>query len=286
MQEILDKEGIFDYEQPIFEMPTEELLEEFSFRTSGNPNAIRTIKNIIWQAYTWIQDGKRDVVDGNLRSFWYADVKPVLSRMGFDTGGRSYTERLYDAFVEMVTELGLFFYGDFGFIDEHAHHRGIGKRNGHLAVFSEKHGLFPVLKEIYEAHDTSFISLGGYPSHMATEFFVHDLREKGFAGKEVVLFSIVDYDPAGYWIEQSFREQLEAFGVKVTEMHSLITQDKMAPERVVYAKYRLKNSSKTRNWVEKTGGIDGEPYGIEADAFKKHEIADTFKEKLKDLIKS
>jgi hypothetical protein len=238
LSEILDKEGIYDYDQSIQKMSEEELLEEFSFKTTGNPNASKVIKNIIWQAYTWIQDGKRGPVDSNLRGFWYTDVKPVLSRMGYDTAGSKYLELLYDAFVEMVTVYALFAYKEFGFIDESAPMRMIGKKNGNLIVFCEKNGLFSVLKELARKYDTTVISLGGYPSHMETENFVWDLREAGLieSGKSFSIFSIVDYDPSGYWIEKAFTSQLKTFGVKVNQTYPLIKPDHLDPERVEYAK--------------------------------------------------
>lgn len=282
---ILDEEGIYDYEDSIQKMTEEELLEEFSFK-SGNPNATKTIKNIIWQAYTWIQDDKRELIDTNLRGFWYTDVKPVLSRMGYDTSGSKYLELVYDAFVEMVTVYGLFSYKDFGFIDESAHMRIIGKQNGHLIIFCEKTGLFPVIKEISDKYDITAVSLGGFPSLMETENLVWDLRKFVMTGvrTEFILFSIVDYDPAGYWIEKVFRDQLDTFGIEVSQVHPLIQVNRLEPERLEYAKYKLKESSKTTNWLEKTGGINGEPYGLEANAFKRNEIIAAFEEESREIL--
>ena len=92
----------------------------------------------------------------------------------------------------------------------------------------------------------------------------------------------MDYDPAGYWIERSFREQLEAFGMEVAGVHPLVGADRLDPDRVAYSKYRLKDSSKTRNWVEATGGIGGEPYGLEADVLRKKELLAAFEEAMEE----
>jgi hypothetical protein len=40
--------------------------------------------------------------------------------------------------------------------------------------------------------------------------------------------------------------------------------------------YALSKGSKTTNWLRETGGIAGEPYGLEADAFPPEAIRDAF----------
>ena len=81
------------------------------------------------------------------------------------------------------------------------------------------------------------------------------------------LFSVVDYDPSGYWIAREFAAQLQAFGVQDVTLHPLIRPERLTTEQVALGRYTLPKGSKTTNWVRETGGIDGEPYGLEADAF-------------------
>ena len=50
-------------------------------------------------------------------------------------------------------------------------------------------------------------------------------------------------------------------------MHPLIRPERLTAEQVALGRYTLPTGSKTTNWVRETGGIDGEPYGLEADAF-------------------
>ena len=99
-------------------MDAEEFRREFGFVSSDRLNVAKLIRNLIWQAYTRIRDGWREKIDSNIRGFWYTDVKSVLSRLGRNTHGRRYTERVYDYLLEMVTEHKLFNYADFGFVDE------------------------------------------------------------------------------------------------------------------------------------------------------------------------
>ena len=60
-----------------------ELLGLFAFASSRKINATRVIKNLIWRGATAIRAGQRPPIAGNLRSFWYTDIKPVLSRLAF-----------------------------------------------------------------------------------------------------------------------------------------------------------------------------------------------------------
>ena len=78
----LAAEGIADYAQDLRQLSAKELRTLFAFASSGRVNATRVIKNLIWQAYTAIRDGRRPPITGNLRSFWYTDVKPVLACLG------------------------------------------------------------------------------------------------------------------------------------------------------------------------------------------------------------
>ena len=274
----LEAEGIADYTQDLRQLSAAELRALFAFASSGKINATRVIKNLIWQAYTAIRDGRRAPIGGNLRSFWYTDVKPVLSRLGVPVEGRRATELVYDAFVELVTQHRLFHYRDLGFLDEGAQTRAVGQTNGTVILFAEKDGRFALVRDIAQAYDATALALGGYPSSLATEYLVHALQQAGVLTEcpALQLFSVVDYDPSGYWIAREFTAQLHAFGVQEVTLHSLIRPERLTTEQVALGRYTLPKGSKTTNWVRETGGIDGEPYGLEADAFAPETIRAAF----------
>jgi hypothetical protein len=201
----LAAEGIADYPQDLRQLSAAELRRLFAFANSGKINATRVIKNLIWQAYTAIRAGQRPPIAGNFRSFWYTDIKPVLSRLGVPVEGRRATELVYDAFVELVTQHRLFHYRDFGFLDEGAQTRAVGQANGTVILFAEKEGRFALVRDIAQAYDATALALGGYPSSLATEYFLHAHEQTGvlagtaLAGPPALqLFSVVDYDPSGY----------------------------------------------------------------------------------------
>ena len=267
--EILAAEGIADYTQDLRQLSAAELRRLFAFTSSGKINATRVIKNLIWQAYTAIRAGQRPPIAGNLRSFWYTDVKPVLSRLGVPVEGRRATELVYDAFVELVTRHHLFHYRDLGFLDEGAQTRAVGQTNGTVILFAEKDGRFAMVRDLAQAADTTALALGGYPSSLATEYLVQALQHAGVLAERpaLQLFAVVDYDPSGYWIAREFAAQLHAFGVQEVTLHPLIRPERLTIEQVALGRYTLPTGSKTTNWVRETGGIDGEPSGLEADAF-------------------
>jgi hypothetical protein len=267
--QLLAAEGIADYPQDLRQLSAAELLRLFAFASSGKINTTRVIKNLVWQAYTAIRDGTRAPIAGNLRSFWYTDIKPVLSRLGVPVEGRRATELVYDAFVELVTRHHLFHYRDLGFLDEGAQTRAVGQTNGTCILFAEKDGRFALVRDIAQAADATALALGGYPSSLATESLVHALQHVGVLAERpaLQLFSVVDYDPSGYWIAREFAAQLHAFGVQEVTLHPLIRPERLTTEQVALGRYALPKGSKTTNWLRETGGIHGEPYGLEADAF-------------------
>jgi hypothetical protein len=161
-----------------------------------------------------------------------------------------------------------------GFLDEGAQTRAVGQTNGTVILFAEKDGRFALVRDIAQAYDATALALGGYPSSLATEYFLHALEQTGvLAGAALAgspglqLFSVVDYDPSGYWIAREFAAQLQAFGVREVTVHPLIRPERLTTEQVHLSRYTLPKGSKTTNWLRATGGIDGAPDGLEADAF-------------------
>jgi hypothetical protein len=71
---------------------------------------------------------------------------------------------------------------------------------------------------------------------------------------------------------------LYSVGDIVVRTVPLVTADRLDPARITHVKYRLKDSAKTRNWLASASGIDGEPYGIEADVFRRQELLVAFEE--------
>ena len=266
-------------------MDAEELRGEFGFVSSDRLNVAKLIRNLIWQAYTRIRDGKREKIDSNIRGFWYTDVKPVLSRLGRNTSGRQYTERVYDYLLEMVTKHKLFNYADFGFVDETEGMKYIGRTNVHTILFVEKDGLFPIVKRIAEKYDCVGLSTGGYPSILSAEYLIRGMTRFTHLRHHFDILSIVDYDANGWIIEKEFVKQLSSFDVKEYTLHSIIHPKHLSAEQIEGSKYKLKDEKKTRTWMGITGGVNGEPFGVEANAFTPKQIESIFLDCVGDELK-
>lgn len=265
-EEILEKEGIRDYEKDIRRMSARELTLNFSATSSGRPMAALIIKNLIWQSYTGILSGKLPPFEGNLRSYWYY-IKPVLARIKL-TEDFDHYQTMLKAFVELVGDYKLFGYMDFGFDDDSWENRRIGVKNAQVIVFAEKVGWMRTLKEIHQTYDVTVIALGGAPSLLTTEYTVAHIRKATSLRQPFYLLSAVDYDPAGYSIARSFGEQLATQGIEQYELTDLILPAHYTPEEIELFKFPIPARQKTKleKWLKATGGIHGEPYGLEGNS--------------------
>lgn len=283
-KKILEKEGISDFEEDIRSMSIKTLRRHFRYKTRRKLSPTRLIKNLIWQAYTWISDGRMEPIEGNIRSFWYISVKPVLSRLGLKVSGDKYPEIVYTMFTELVTVHRLFRYADLGFLDDRMFHRTVGRRNGHLILFIEKDGMYSIVRDIARKYGATAIALNGFPSYLTSEFLIRDMARAGLLHKPVHLFGLADYDPAGYWIEQEFAGQLRAYGVEIGSICSIIKPGLLPPDLLEIYKYRLKASVQTKNWLEVTGGIKGEAYGLEADSLGGQRVRQAFERAIEPYL--
>jgi hypothetical protein len=101
--------------------------------------------------------------------------------------------------------------------------------------------------DIAQASDATALALGGYPSSLATESLVHALQQAGVLAERpaLQLFSVVDYDPSGYWIAREFAAQLHAFGVQEVTLHPLVGPERLTAEQVALSRYALA----ARDWA-------------------------------------
>ena len=277
--------GVREYEREIRYMSAGELRSEFGFASSERVNIAKLIRNLIWQAYTRIRDGKREKIDSNIRGFWYTDVKPVLSRLGFKTHGRRYTERVYDCLLKMVTEHRLFNYADFGFVDETEGMKYIGKTNVHTILFVEKDGLFPIVRRMAEKYDCVGLSTGGYPSILSAEYLIRGISRYTHLRHRFDILSVVDYDPNGWIIEKEFVEQMSVFEMRDYRLWQIVSPKRLSEEQIEMGKYKLRSGKKTESWMAETGGVNGEPFGIEANAFTPKQIEEIFLGYVGDRLK-
>jgi len=272
LKKTLKNEKIYHLEKDVRLMKRKEFSKYFT--TKKNRIVLsRLIKNIIWQAYTRIKNGSEKPIDGNIRTFWYLWVKPVLSHL--NDGNKVKTDpyhTMLSAFTEMIMDLRLFNYSDFGFTDENWENRRIGIKHPEIIVFSEKRGWFRFLRQIHKELDVSVLALGGIPSALTSEYTATHIKEKlTETNQSILLIGIVDYDPSGYIISHSFQKQLAVFGFNHSDLITIVNPKHYTQQKIDMFKFQLprRQKTKTKKWMAKTNGINGEFYGLESESMPK-----------------
>lgn len=241
----LKKLGIRHFDVLIHDQSREWLIENFHQRAKRYKiNVTKLMRNIVWQTRERIINGQKPPLNELIRTFWYMYIKPTLSRAGAlsDKPDNQYRQ-LVAIIVDLVKKYKLMRYSDIGFRDENQAHRKVGK-NAHIILFSEKLGHQQFLSEMRDKYDCSIIALGGKPSVLNIEYFVDDMKARGInLRRTVYLFSVVDFDPHGWIVRNSFIEDLKHYGIKNIKCMDMITPDMLTEEEVKISRYRLPQKS-------------------------------------------
>lgn len=175
--------------------------------------------------------------------------------------------KLFDDFVLLKF---FRFQDEFEFQDPREAFRIIGEKRPRYIFFTEKEGLFWFCKEIAKTHGITTVASHGEPGYLAMEYFADDLRARRV--KNVEIGTLTDWDPWGYNIAGSFGEKLghPVFGfdtVNTTRLTSLelFREDTIAKKKRDLNKVSESKKAQVTAWVEITGGIYGERYGMHVD---------------------
>jgi len=257
------------YDKILRDQPGAWLKAEFGPGTHYPVVVAVLIRNLIWQAKERIEAGKRPPMEKLIRSFWYSDVKPTLQRADSLSQDFDQYEVVIDQLAHLVRGEDLMRYKDLGFGDASREYRKIGSQP-EVIVVAEKEGDWPLLREIHETTGVTVLAFGGQPSNLTAEYFVDDLRKRDVnLQKNFYLFSVTDYDPAGWIVRDSFISDLKFYGVSRIEHTPLVSPKHLTEEEIEQNKYRLPggaDSEINKDWAKKGGGIDRQFYGFEADA--------------------
>ncbi len=298
LMNILSKNKIRDFDEDITTFDRERLYKEFS-TSSGEFNLTNLMYNLIYQAFTWIREGKMEPIEGNIRSFWYSHVKVALSTL--DMVKEKNYDLMIQCFNKFITEWKITTYKSFGFWDANYYASKIGVKNPNIILMAEKTGHLFILEKLHREYSITTIALGGQGSSLSIEYFVDAMEEQEIDKTQTFyIFSSVDYDPAGYEIKRSFINSLKYEGIKNIKVFDIVTLDRFTPEEIQSKKYPLFDAdepptkdweTRVKKWVRITKGIGPKDapwkdraYGIEADAMIK-KIRDVFLELAKPYLK-
>lgn len=287
LQKLLKDEGILRPRKDIRKMDRDELVKHFGSKRSGRIVFARLFRSLVWQAYNWIQKGKEPKINGGMQTFWYRWCLPALTKapeykkMKFEP-----YDLMCRTFTQMVFELRLFSYADFGFTDLNQRNRLIGTSQPNILVFAEKALWYPLLAEIYEKHGVSIIAFYGTPSSLTTEYTARELKRACGDNDILHLIGIVSYSPAGDIAARSFQHQLACVGYPDTTLRTVIHPNHYSPEELDLYRVSIPSRQKTKltHWMEKTGGINNEPYGLESESMPQDRLKTLLEKQIQEII--
>jgi len=274
------KENLREFEKPIHLMTREELITAFGSTGAADVIVSELIGNFLWQFVNRIRAGLQAPLEGmNIRSLWYI-IKPALSKVNA-LGGMDHYKTLSEKLADFVSK-GMMRYREFGLAEEE--NWAIGDRRPEVIVAAEKRAHFRFLQSIQKEFGVSVIALAGKPKTITSEYFtdafkakVSDYHKPG----RVLVIGLIDYDPSGWIIGNTFLDDLRVFGIKRARLVNLITPANYTPEEIEINKYSLLDpeaggddedppdggyATTLEKWMKEFGGINGEPYGLETDS--------------------
>lgn len=264
-----------DYPYELASAPDERLRADFS-------SARQLLANLVWQTYRWRSQGQHPDYGNTYRGYWYVPVVATLYRAGFltraqarvlpDGAGRSAASKLYlqlqELVAEMVGEHRLFEFQQLGFKDPRPELRCLGQRHPEIVLIAEKESLHESVKRIGREFGLTTLLLGGAPSLVETEYFVRALQ--AVAKGPIRVLALVDFDPGGWIIAESFVQQCLRFGLEVgLDIHYLVRAEVFTPQELQLYAIPCPTStptleSRAQAWLNKGGGIGGKALGIHA----------------------
>jgi len=303
----LQSAGIRHFDEKIHEQKKEWLIDKFKKGRKTYPvNVTKLVRNVIWQLKERIQSGERRPLKELIRTCWYMYIKPTLFRAGALSRTTDQYSVLTDNLAYLVAKRKLMSYTDIGFRDQNRSNRKIGI-NANIILFSEKASPQDFLREMHEKYQVTVIILGKQPSVLSSEYFVNDLKARGVnLRRSFYLFSIVDFDPSGWIVRNSFINQLKAFGIKNIKYLDCIHPDMLTPFEIEMSKYRVPAKKdmvkKNKNWLKEVEKMNynnfkhmapvpdprrkgkTETYGLESESVSSERLKKVLDEKLEPLV--
>jgi len=239
-----------------------------------------------------------------LRNLWYTLVKPALSRLGTlnkltSKGNKvNWPKLLSDHLAELVRG-GNTSYGEMKILDASRVRRPalavvrtlvdvrlVGAHYPWVILFTEKDTIWSEVRRLASLYGVSAISGSGQPSNACTWDVVQKIRgQKAYRGQDIVLLSLTDYDPSGYSIANSQMVQLQENAIGCNVIHTRLG---LEPEQLTTRE--LETNAYTPagkgfdKWYRETGGVNGQPLGLELDALPLSRLREMFADGIAQVV--
>lgn len=296
---------------PLLEEMTREQIVA-TFQVKGRMSHARLIRTLVWQALGLILCGREDPLRGNLRSFHYRFSAPLYESLSLytavsekdprfqeylasdpdcergETAQEGYIDNLCeDVFAEYVAHKIFRYQGPFEVKNANEGKSRLGEGRASLLFFTEKEGLEDYCIRYHDEYRISTMVSRGQPSLVTAEYFADELRAKKIA--RVNLVGLVDWDPAGFLIAESYRRNFEQLGFGIKGFEILTSLDLFTEHALKTKSYDLttvnpRRKEIVRKWFDKTKGINGECRGIYANHARQNRVDKKFKDWYQDQV--
>ena len=191
-------------------------------------NRTSLIASIIWEEKELVGRNRRP---GNVRHFWYTNLMYTLMKVMGDTNIPSIDCTYGKMLADLVRYEG-FRYSDLNLTSNKSELcEALFKDSPYpnVIIACEKESYHDHLKRLANIFRITFISLGGQGSYKVYEDLVVEFINAGIdINKEFHIFTISDFDPQGYCIQDTAKEHLERAGIRKVTIHRVY----LCPEHI------------------------------------------------------
>ena len=214
------------------------------------------------------------------RERWYNPIKPILlkvERGRIEDPNADYSGQFERILSKMVKE-GILAYADLGINDFRTLKETFDATQSkaqcwsNVLLFVEKDSAYVHLTPLKELFNINIISGGGWAHTAGIERQLRTLQDAGI--RDVVVFTLTDYDPFGFAIDHEFVSKCETLGLRASAHHRIgINVGHTTKEILDVQKYPIKRGRHltvegicfhSNEWLAKYG-IEG-VYGLEIEA--------------------
>lgn len=212
---IKNEYGVFEDVKVLIEgMTYEDIIENFpatpAMKRKGHEySMIDLMRSIIYEEYKFTGIDREP---GNVRHFWYTHLKYIIEDV-LGLGETSSIKTTINTAWSDVIISGLVTYEGMNVYSKKENIRHSVIRDSpfaNLIIATEKEDLFSKLVWIPQLFNCTQIAGGGQPSRAVSRAFILELKNnKVDIDQHFYMCVISDLDPAGYYIQEAFRAQLE-----------------------------------------------------------------------------
>lgn len=270
--------GLLDIDQDIREMSLETLRHHFGYKNKKIQRGL-FCRNVVWQVLRYTKAGKPPMFvqnGGNVRSLWY-HVKALVGRHAWSFGKNVEYDGLFSEALTEITNAGLMEYRELNFIDQNRVNRWVAPHYGtkNLIIMAEKRAFSEELLSIGRRYGVTVQATGGVPSRVTTETMLLEMAEAGHdLTQPFIVFAMVDFDPDGWNIAQTFVEHMLGLGLKKIKAFQPYGRDRprqpwidivsvgdLNVDFIEENRHPLKIGKRSKalgdEWVSATGGLYG-----------------------------